>query len=78
MNWRSVARTCAEPNGILDQPAFDFSMKSRHALVVERHLATHEYIEHDSKAPDVDFRASVDFGVEEFGGSKVQRAAKGG
>lgn len=51
-------------------------MKGRHALIVERHLATYENIQDDAKTPHIHFRASVYFCVQELRRRKVQRATE--
>ena len=71
-------RTCAEPNGVLDEPALNFRVERGHALVVERDLAADEHVEHDAEAPDVDLRAGVHARVEQLRRGEVERAAEGG
>lgn len=59
-----VGRTCAQPDRILDETTFDLGVQRRHALIVERDLATDKDVEDDTKAPYVDFRANIDFCVQ--------------
>lgn len=53
-------------------------MQRRHALIVKRHLATNQHIQHHTEAPHIDFRASVHLRVQELGRGEVERAAEGG
>lgn len=54
----------------------NLGMKLWHALVVERHLSADQDVQHDTKTPDVDLRASVLFGLEKFGRGKVQTSTE--
>lgn len=67
-----------QPCGIIDDSALDLCMKRGHMLIVKRNLAADEYIKNDSKAPDVDLWTGIGFGIEKFGGGKIQRTAKRG
>lgn len=51
-------------------------MEGGHALVIERDLAADKDIEHNTKTPNINFRAGVDLGVEEFRGGKIEGATK--
>ena len=52
-------------------------MKSRHMLVIKGNFPANEDIKNDPKAPDIDLRAGIGFGVKELGGGEVERATKG-
>lgn len=52
-------------------------MQLWHTLVVKGNLSTHQNIEDDSKAPDVDLWTGVLFGLQQLWSRKVQAAAKG-
>jgi len=54
----------------------NLGMELWHALVIERHLAADQDVQHNTKTPDVDLRASVLFGLEKFGGGKVQTSTE--
>ena len=73
---RKKRLTRTEPDGILNQSPLDLCMQCRHALIVERNLATDQNIENDAKAPHVYLGSGVNLGVEEFRGGKIERAAK--
>ena len=75
---KALLRTCAQPNWVIDDAALNFGVQRGHVLVVKRDLATDEDIKYDTERPDVDLRASVHFGIEQFGCGKVERATKGG
>lgn len=51
-------------------------MQLRHALVIERHLATDQNVENNTETPNINFRAGVLPCLEQFGGCKVQTAAE--
>lgn len=51
-------------------------MKLRHALVIERHFAAHQDVQHDTEAPDVNFRAGVLACLEQLGCREIQTSAK--
>ena len=51
-------------------------MQRRHALIVERHLAAHEHIQHDPETPHIDFWPSVEPRVEQLRRGKVERSAE--
>ena len=71
-NNEKARRTCAQPNWVIDNAALNFSVQRRHVLVVKGDLAANEDIKDDTEGPDVDFRASVHLGVEQFGCGKVE------
>ena len=54
---------------------FDLGVQLRHALIVEGHLTTHQHIEDDAKAPDIDLGPRVLLGLQQLGGGKVEAAA---
>jgi len=55
---------------------FDLGVQLRHALIVEGHLTTHQHIEDDAKAPDIDLGPRVLLGLQQLGGGKVQAATE--
>lgn len=70
--------TCTQPGWIFDETSLDFGMQCGHALIVERHFAADQHIQHNTKAPQIHFGAGVDFGIEELWRCKVEGAAEGG
>lgn len=46
-------------------------------MVIKRYLAANQHVEDNTKAPNVDFGASVGAGLEQLGGGKVETAAEG-
>ena len=68
--------TCAEPHGVFDQPALDFGMKRRHALIVKWHLAAYKHVHHHTKAPYVNLGSGIHFGIEKLRRSKIEGAAE--
>jgi len=65
-------RTCAQPNWVIDDAALNFCVQCGHVLVVKGDLAANENIKDDTEGPDVDLRASVHLGIEQFGCGKVE------
>lgn len=68
--------TVAQPSRILDLSTLNLGVQCWHALIVEWHLSADENVEHDTETPDIDFRASVDFSVEQLGRGKVERTTE--
>lgn len=51
-------------------------MELWHTLVIEWHFAAYQDIENDSETPNIYFWACVDFRVEEFWCSEIQRTTE--
>lgn len=52
-------------------------MECRHALIIKGDLAADEDVQDDAKAPHVDLRARVCFGLKELGSGEVQAPTEG-
>jgi hypothetical protein len=54
----------------------NFGVQLRHALVVERHLTTHQDIENDAKTPNVDLGPGILLRLQQFRSCEIQAPAK--
>jgi hypothetical protein len=60
----------------IDNTGLDFSMKGRQTCIIKWDTTTDQDIKHHAKAPYVDFRAGIMSSLEQFRGSKVERATE--
>lgn len=68
--------TTGQPIWVVHEPFLYFGVERRHALIVKRYLSTNEYIEHNAKAPHVDFGAGIGPGLQQLRRGKIKTSAE--
>lgn len=68
--------TRTEPTRVLDNALLDFGMESLHALIIKGNFSADQNIQNNTETPNVNLRACIRLGLQQFWCRKVKTAAE--